>query len=121
MIVQNRRSARQVRTNRSCCECQRRDVDKRQERSIAERAGKLAQTRYCAITPSRLDHGAYAPTRADRAADAEDGTPAAPTILQDRTEEVGATPCGAHWGTIVHSVMEQAVRRGDHSPSARCV
>ena len=59
------------------------------ERSIAERAGKLAQTRYFAITPSGLDHGAYAPTRADRAADAEDGTPAAPTVLQDRTEEVG--------------------------------
>lgn len=88
------------------------------ERSIAERAGKLAQTRYFAITPSGLDHGAYAPTRADRAADAEDGTPAALTVLQDRTEEVGATPCGTHWGTIVHSVMEQAVRRGDHSPSA---
>lgn len=87
------------------------------EQRIAERAERLAQSAYFAITPSGLDHGTHAPTRVDRAADEEDHADSAP-VPQEPPAETEPVPRGAYWGTIVHSVMEQAVRHADSSRSA---
>ena len=88
------------------------------EGEVAEGAKKLAGRSYFAVTPSGLDHGAHAPTRADRAAGEEDPSDSAPAAAETGPEEREPTPRGAHWGTIVHSVMEQAVRRADSSRPA---
>ena len=102
------------------------------EEQLEADSAKLAENRVYAITPSRLEHqarsvvnrpdeaepeeaeetAASAPAPEDEEKDeeltapAEDGETASPA-------EASGGPYGPDWGTIVHRVMELAVRSGE--------
>ena len=84
------------------------------ERTLAAEVRELSATSLFAITPSKLEHGTHAPTRKERAEDTEDDDRLDDEPILDKTPP----PKGKEWGTIIHSVMEQAVRHRDYSREA---
>lgn len=101
---------------------------------------ELAASRFCVITPSRLDKsGPTAPKRllrkdqenaedqTDEPAESEETSPSVPKAdaviddvdeaeaseqagADDTGEKAGDVPRGRHWGTIIHRIMELAVK-----------
>lgn len=77
----------------------------------------LAESNCYAVTPSRLDHGSRASRLKKDRVDEEDAAPeqAAEESVPDAQPSVAEHSGGPHgpdWGTIVHRVMELAVRDG---------
>ena len=100
------------------------------EEQLEADSAKLAENRVYAITPSRLEHQARSVVnRPDEAEPEEAEEPAASAPApEDEEEDEGLTapaeeveavspasggPYGPDWGTIVHRVMELAVRSGE--------
>lgn len=97
------------------------------ETVLQEVAASLAESEFYSITPSRLNHGKKAEKKEQNEDSAkqtalpqseadENQDPVLrddPTISAEEAAE-SESPCGSVWGTIVHQVMELAVRDGSY-------
>ena len=103
------------------------------EEKLEANSARLAENHVYAITPSRLEHQARsvvkrpdetepeaaenttasAPPPEDEEEDERFTAPAQENCENGSPEETGAGPYGPDWGTIVHRVMELAVRNGE--------
>jgi len=86
------------------------------ETALDGSAAECAEADSYAITPSKLDHASRsASLRKDRADGQGNGAQTAP---QQGGDIPSNEPRGADWGTIVHRIMELAVRSGQYDPAA---
>lgn len=105
------------------------------EDALQNTAAKLAGSSVFSITPSRLEHKTRlepksrdegepeqapisdaAAVRSPRTAAEDESSGSDPAPAPDDREVPG--PCGAVWGTIIHKVMELAVRNGQYAADA---
>lgn len=90
------------------------------ETALRGRVQALAESDRYAITPSRLDRSARTTRLKKDRAEAENNaaeTPAKAETDEAPAAERASVPHGPDWGTIVHRVMELAVRNGRYAQS----
>lgn len=82
------------------------------EAALKEDATTLTESRFYAITPSRLEKAERTALRPKDNEEPETAGESLPSEVNVLPDEAGG-PCGPVWGTMVHRVMELAVIGGD--------